>query len=91
MVYTLGMKRTQIQLDEASFETLRERAFHNRTSVAEEIRRLVRAGLVHAPGEKRPGNSREFRFSFVGKGKSRGPGAGTISERHDDEFADSIV
>ena len=84
------MKRTQIQLDERSFEALRERAFRKRTSVAEEIRQLVWADVLHTSDKTAP-KKRQFDFSFVGKGKSRGIGSGDISLRHDDEFADTAV
>jgi hypothetical protein len=77
------MKRTQVQLEEELYSTLRERAFQGHTSVASVIRTMLRErtqpGIVcHTP--KKTLKS----FSFIGAGASRGKGSGTISRRHDE-------
>lgn len=78
------MKRTQIQLDEQTFERIRERAFRERASIAQVIRRALIQHISEGPA-KRGG----ITFSFVGSGRSRRKGSGRIAERHDDELADA--
>jgi len=81
------MKRTQIQLEEPVWEVLRARSFQERRSIAEIIREMVRTQV----SAKRNRKLRLEDFTFIGSGRSRGKGAGSIAERHDEEFADSIV
>ncbi|OHA65659.1 MAG: hypothetical protein A3D64_01695 [Candidatus Wildermuthbacteria bacterium RIFCSPHIGHO2_02_FULL_49_9] len=81
------MKRTQIQLEELVWEALRARSFQERRSIAEIIREMVRSQMEKRKARK-PYSIRDF--SFIGAGASRGKGAGAVSERHDEEFADSI-
>lgn len=85
MMYSWGMKRTQIQLDERTFERMRERAFRERISIAEVIRRLLTEQTIEIP-HTRP---HVTPFSFVGSGRSRGRGAGNIAVRHDEELTDA--
>ncbi len=79
------MKRTQLQLEEELYTTLRERAFQEHTSVSSVIRTMLweqtRPDMVcHIP--KRTLKN----FSFIGAGasKGKGAGAGTVSIRHDE-------
>lgn len=83
MLYHASMKRTQIQLDERTFEKLRERAYRNHESIAGIIRSMVEGyiGKKQTSGMKTPPA-----FSFVGSGRSRGKRSGGISERHDEEL-----
>jgi hypothetical protein len=83
MLYHGIMKRTQIQLDELTFERVRERAFRERISIAEVIRRTLSERVSERPVRR----GRMFAFSFIGSGRSRGVGSGKISERHDEELA----
>lgn len=80
------MKRTKIQLEEKVWEALRTKAFEERSSVAEIIRRMVRQYTQKSGIEKCTDPS----FSFVGSGRSRGKGSGKIAERHDEEIAGAI-
>ena len=82
------MKRTQIQLEESTWQVLRERAFREKSSIAALIRQILQAQPSQS---KRRHKLRMKDFSFVGSGTSKGKRAGTISERHDEEFADSIL
>lgn len=79
------MKRTQIQLDEKTWETLRERAFRERRSIAEIVRAMLR---THVEKTARPRNFSSF--SFIGSGASRGRGRGRVSERHDEVLSEAF-
>ena len=81
------MIRTQIQLDESTWERLRQIAFQRKSSIAAVVREMIRAQI----SPKRKTKLRMEDFTFIGSGRSRGKGAGTIAERHDEEFADSIL
>ena len=81
------MIRTQIQLDESTWERVRQIAFERKSSIAAVIREMVRVQV----SPKKKTRLRMEDFTFIGSGRSRGKGAGTIAERHDEEFADSIL
>lgn len=85
--YTGNMKRTQIQLEEPTFEALRRIAFQKKISVAAVMREMI--GMQVSPKQK--SKLRLEDFTFIGSGRSRGKGAGSIAERHDEEFVDSIL
>jgi hypothetical protein len=81
------MIRTQIQLEEPTWERVREIAFQKKSSIAAVIREMIRAQVFPKTKPKlRMGD-----FSFIGSGKSNGKGAGTIAGRHDEEFTGGIV
>lgn len=79
------MKRTQIQLDEKTWEVLRERAFRERRSIADVVRGMLR---VHVKEAVKPSRIRPF--SFIGSGASHGRGRGTIAGRHDDVLGEAL-
>ena len=81
MLYPKCMKRTQLQVDETTWEVLRERAFRERRSIAEVVREILKADVARIT-RKRPTSA----FSFIGSGASRGRGRGRVSERHDEEL-----
>ena len=81
------MIRTQIQLDESTWEKLRQIAFQRKSSIAAVVREMIKAQV----SPKRKTKLRIEDFTFIGSGRSRGKGAGTIAERHDEEVADSIL
>ena len=81
------MIRTQIQLEDSMWERLRQIAFERKQSIAAVIREMIRTQV----SPKRKTKLRMEDFTFIGSGRSRGKGAGTISERHDEEFADGIL
>lgn len=70
------MKRTQVQLDEQSWQAIREKAFLEKRSISS----LIRDTLKESVGDG--GKTRRYRitsFSFVGYGKSTGKDAGKIA------------
>ena len=78
------MKRTQIQLKEETYESLRRRAFEEGCSIAAVIRNLLQEALVE------PGSSKKLRieeFTFIGSGRS---GRKDISERHDEALGEDF-
>lgn len=79
------MKRTQIQLDERIWAILRERAFHEKRSIADVVREML-----HMHIEERPKPRRISSFSFVGSGASRGRGRGQIAKRHDEALVEAL-
>lgn len=81
------MIRTQIQLEDSTWERLRHIAFQRKRSIAAVIREMIRAQV--SPQQKAKLHLGDF--TFIGSGRSRGKGAGTIAERHDEEFADGIL
>jgi hypothetical protein len=81
------MKRTQIQLDEATYANLRREAYERGCSISA----LVRETLARSFGgqrSKKPTGVRGFRF--VGSGRSRQGGLAPVSERHDEALAEAV-
>jgi plasmid stability protein len=80
------VKRTQIQLDEATYQALRRRAYEEQRSISAVARRILARAL--APAARRlPAAGR---FSFVGAGRSRQGKLAPVSERHDEALAEAI-
>ncbi len=81
------MKRTQIQIDEPTYEALRRRAYEERRSLSSLVRRL----LAEAMGGGGPSRRRTIKtFASVGAGRSRPGRLSPISERHDEALADVL-
>ncbi len=81
------MKRTQIQLEEATYEILRRRAFEQGVSMAA----LLREALVDYLGVK-PEKRRSLReFGFVGSGESKQSELAPVSERHDEALTEDFA
>ena len=82
------MKRTQVQLDEATYELLRRRAYERGVSMASLIRESLNEYLI--TGARRSNSVDDFRF--IGIGRSDQGNLTPISERHDEalkeDFAD---
>jgi hypothetical protein len=74
------MKRAQIQLEEETFEVLRQRAFQEKKSISGVIRELIHKGITLSAQEK-PLSIKDFRF--IGAGKSLQKSLKPVSERHD--------
>jgi hypothetical protein len=76
------MKRAQIQLEEETFEILRQRAFEEKKSIAGIIREVIQKEMT-LPSRKKPLSVKEFQF--IGAGKSPQPqgSLAPVSERHD--------
>lgn len=81
------MIRTQIQLEESTWERLRQIAFQRKISIAAVIREMIKAH----DSPKQKAKIRTEDLTFIGSGRSRGKGAGSISDRHDEEFASGIL
>ncbi|MSQ15803.1 MAG: ribbon-helix-helix protein, CopG family [Dehalococcoidia bacterium] len=80
------MRRIQIQLDEATYQILRSRAFREGTSMAALVRELLQLQL----GMK---SSREVSikdFHFIASGRSEKSGLEPISERHDEALSEDF-
>lgn len=72
------MTRTQLQLDDSTFQALRHRAYTERKSMSAVAREALRRGL----GLEESANSpREAKLTFVSSGAS---GRKDISVRHDE-------
>lgn len=81
----IGVKRTQIQLDEATYAALRLRAYRQGRSLSAVIRDTL-AESLGSPLKKRGRRSIKD-FPFVGAGASRQGIQAPVSERHDDALA----
>jgi plasmid stability protein len=79
------MKRTQIQLDESTYQALRRRAYEEQCSISALARRILSRAL--APATRRKATA--GRFSFVGAGRSRQGQLAPVSERHDEALAEA--
>jgi hypothetical protein len=80
------MKRTQIQLDEATYELLRQKAFERGVSMSA----LLREVLGEQLGSSRaPRRLEEFRF--IGSGRSKQGHLAPVSERHDEALAEDMA
>jgi plasmid stability protein len=78
------MTRTQLQLDDDTYEALRVRAHRERRSMSAVAREVLREGLsVAEPGSA----SVRSAFTFVGSGAS---GRSDISVRHDEALAEDF-
>ncbi len=82
------MKRTQIQLDEGTYEALRRKAFEKGCSISSYVREVL-ARSLGTGAAKRPRRLQDFRF--IGVGQSRQGRLGPVSERHDDALADALA
>ena len=78
------MKRTLIQLDEDTYDKLRNRAFKQRRSISSVARELIATGLENG---KRKQFKRIEQFSSVGAGRSKQGRLAPLSERHDEALA----
>jgi hypothetical protein len=77
--------RTQIQIDDRTYEALRRQAFERSTSLAQLVREALAQYLGEPPDAKRPWTLADF--PWIGIGKS---GLTDVSDRHDDYLADAF-
>lgn len=82
------MKRTQIQLDERTYEVLRRRAFEKGCSISSFVREVLSYSLGTS-GTKQRRNIKDFRF--IGAGRSRQGKLAPVSERHDEALAEILL
>lgn len=80
------MKRTQLQLDEPTYESLRRRAFQRGISMAALIRELLQEKLGTTPSRRLSLED----FPFIGSGRSEPGNLDPISERHDEALAEDF-
>lgn len=86
--YADSMKRTQIQLDEWTYETLRRRAYERGSSISALVRNVLVQSL-RGRGPRRRLSLKQFRF--IGAGRSRHGRLGPVSERHDEALAETLA
>ncbi|MBI3779676.1 MAG: ribbon-helix-helix protein, CopG family [candidate division NC10 bacterium] len=82
------MKRTQIQLDERTYEALRRRAFKKGCSISALVRELLAHSLKTGKTKKRPSIKD---FAFIGAGRSRQGRLSPVSERHDEALEEALM
>jgi plasmid stability protein len=83
-----AMKRTQIQLDDRTYEKLRRRAFEKGCSISSYVREVLASALGTAKAKQKL-TIRDFKF--VGAGGSRQGGLAPVSERHDEALAEALA
>jgi len=81
------VKRTQLQLDEATYEALRLRAFRQGRSISAVAREILSTAL-EVKSQKQPLDAEQF--PFVGAGSSNQADLRPVSERHDEALADVL-
>ena len=81
------MKRTQVQLDETTYEALRSAAFTRGVSMAAVVRESLQQyfAIDTAPAWELGD------LTFVGSGSSTRTGLEPISERHDEALAEDFA
>jgi hypothetical protein len=79
------MKRAQIQLEEETFEVLRQRAFQEKKSISGIIREVIQKEMALS-SPKKPLSAKELRF--IGAGKSLQGSLKPVSEKHDQNSVD---
>ena len=81
------MRRTQLQVDEATYEALRAAAFARGVSMAAVVRESLRQYLAvdMAPAWKLDD------LTFVGSGRSSRTSLEPVSERHDEALAEDFA
>jgi len=79
------MRRTLIQLDEATYGKLRQKAFQQERSISSVVRELVEAGLEGEVRRAKP--KRASQFLSVASGRSKPGHRSPVSERHDEALA----
>ena len=83
------MKRTQIQLDDATYEAVRHRAFEQGRSMAAVVREAL-SEAFGAPATKPPRTIEDF--TFVGMGTDPNPPADLpVSVDHDKWYAEAVA
>ena len=81
------MKRTQLQLDDDTYQILRTQAYAEGVSIAALVRKILRRHLFDTTQRSR--NLREF--SFIASGRSEATEFDPISERHDEALAEDFA
>ena len=82
------MRRTLIQLDEETYQQLRQQAFRQERSLSSVVRELVVKGLEGDGVRNRP--LRVSQFSSVRAGRSKQDRTSPVSERHDEALTEAF-
>ena len=82
------MRRTLIQLDEDTYQKLRQRAFREERSIASLVREMLANGLAAGAARKKPAGVNQFLSVRAGRSKQRRPSR--VSERHDEALAEAF-
>ena len=80
------MRRTQVQLDEATYELLRQRAHEQRVSMARVVREAVAQYLAGGPKPRLKLSD----FKFIGMGKADPAERFSVAEHHDEVLGDLL-
>lgn len=80
------MRRTQLQLDEPTYQLLRRRAFERGISMSAFLREVLSDYLAPSKGYRRFED-----FTFVGAGRSDQGDLAPVSERHDEALAQALA
>ena len=78
------MRRTQVQLDENTYEELRRQAHERGVSMSALLRELLRERL----GTRRPTRRLED-FTFISSDRTKQGALAPVSERHDEALAEA--
>ena len=81
------MKRTQLQLDEPTYQILRTRAFEENTSLAALIRQILHQHL--RVNDVRARKLKDYQF--IASGTSSQSDLKPVSERHDEALAQDFA
>lgn len=81
----IAVKRTQIQLDEATYAALRLRAYQQQRSLSAVIRDALAESVGARPRKRGRRSIKDF--PFVGAGTSQQGADAPVSERHDEALA----
>lgn len=85
------MKRTQIQLDEATYEAVRRKAFEQGRSMASVVRETLAAALGTADKSRHRKLTIDD-FTFIGMGRDANPPRDVpVSVDHDKWYAEAIA
>jgi hypothetical protein len=83
-----GMKRAQIQFDDATYAALRRRAYEEHRSISSVVREELGKALL----PKKPKKRLTLKdFPFVGAGRTKQGVLSPLSERHDEALAEAIL
>jgi plasmid stability protein len=80
------MRRTLVQLDEATYRRLKHRAFRQDRSLSAVVRELLAQGLDDAGAGRRAKGARRV-FRSVRAGRARPDAGSPVSEHHDEALA----
>ena len=81
------MRRTQVQLDEATYEFVQRRALSEGKSVAA----VIREALEQRPTPPIHRRMTVDDFTFIGSGRSKPTAPHPLSERHDEALAEDFA